>query len=266
MNTYPAYAAIPATNWSTLKELQRSPRHYLWRLSTERPDTPAMRLGRAVHCAVLEPRQFARSFVSYDGTRRGKAWEEFADAHADVDILSVTEMEQCHAIRDAVRSNRDARRLLRKGESEKTITWTDRATRIPCKARVDRVGHGFFVELKTTRSLDPRDFQRTCAALSYHGQLAFYARGLKANRRKTHPVLIAVENEPPYDVVIYEPDEDFLWLGDELAGELLSKLAACRKANRWPGRSTGVQALSLPGWMLSQYDEATSDLVFTKET
>jgi len=260
-----AYDALPGVRWSLLRELSKSPAHYKHRLTQPRDDTTAMRLGRAVHCAVLEPRQFAATFAVYDGVRRGKEWQEFADAHAEDDILSVTEAEHCHAVRDAVRGNRDAIRLLRKGESEKTVTWTDRETRIPCKARVDRVGHGFFVELKTTRSLDPHDFERTCAQLAYHGQLAFYARGLKANRRKTHPILIAVENEPPYDVVIYEPDEEFMWMGDEFAGDLLRKLSKCQKTQRWPGRSSGVQTLSLPGWLLSQYDEATSDLVFPKE-
>ncbi len=263
--TFADYCRIDAVNWSLLKEMGRSPAHYLYRREHPREDTAAMRLGRAVHCAVLEPRQFARTFVVYDGVRRGKAWEEFAAAHAADDVLSVTDYEQCQAIRDAVRANRDARRLLRKGISEKTLTWTDRATRIPCKARVDRVGHGFFVELKTARSLDPHDFRRTCAQLAYHGQLAFYLRGLKANRRKSRPYLIAVESAPPYDVIVYEPDEDFIWMGDELATELLARLKSCQRTRRWPGRATGVQTLSLPGWLFDQYDAETSDLVFTKE-
>jgi hypothetical protein len=57
------YAAIDAMNWSTLKELAVSPRMLKWRVDHPREDTDALELGRAVHCAILEPQRFATAYI-----------------------------------------------------------------------------------------------------------------------------------------------------------------------------------------------------------
>ena len=41
------YSDLQGVNWSTLKEMGRSPAHYQHRLTVPRMDSPAMRLGRA---------------------------------------------------------------------------------------------------------------------------------------------------------------------------------------------------------------------------
>ena len=60
--------------------MARSPRHYQHRLTTPRSDSPAMRLGRAIHTAVLEPDLFPVHWTLYDGRRAGNAWTEFSAA------------------------------------------------------------------------------------------------------------------------------------------------------------------------------------------
>ena len=40
---------------SHFRELLRSPLHYITRVNTSSKETPAMKLGTAVHCAILEP-------------------------------------------------------------------------------------------------------------------------------------------------------------------------------------------------------------------
>jgi hypothetical protein len=253
--TFDEYAAIKATNWSTLRAMAISPKHYQYALTTPRPDTPAMRLGRAVHTATLEPDVFPLQWTVYDGRRAGKVWDEFAAVNADKSILTVDEYETALAIRDAVHAHKSARRLLRYGKPEVSLRWVDKQTRQRCKGRLDWLRGDTLIDLKTSRDVDPHAFGRTAAQLDYHGQLAFYRRGLLATGHNPGPVyIIAVENSGPFDVMVYEVDDDVLAWGDEIVGSLLHQLKVCRKRRSWPGRDSGVQELQYPSWALPQGD------------
>jgi exodeoxyribonuclease VIII len=253
--TFQEYRALGAANWSSLRELARSPKHYAYRLSHERPDTPAMRLGRAVHTSVLEPDRFALEYTIWrGGVRRGKEWDAFCVANDDKDILSEDEYARCVAIRDAVRGHPVAGPLLANGVAETTLQWVDSATGLALKARLDYLTDTALVDLKTAQSVTPRDFARACTNYQYHGQLAFYARPVEVPK----VYMVAVESEQPHDVVVYEPDDDFLWAGDELVTDLLAKLKTCTDTDTWPGMYSGVQPLSLPAWVYSELEDATS--------
>ncbi len=259
--TFLEYAAIPAVNWSLLKEMAKSPAHYQYRRTHPREDTAAMLLGRLVHCAVLEPDELPKRWAVWNGARRGNAWVEFAEATVanGVETCTEAEYEKALAIRDAVRGHVAALPLLYGGKAEVVKTWTDPSTGVPCKARLDYlIGQHTLVELKTTRDIGPREFARTCAYLSYHGQLAFYARALSDKPEKyVKAYVIAVESEPPHDVCVYEPDEDFMWAGDELVSELLAKLKQCERTGQWPGAYKGLRSLALPPWVFDRLDETT---------
>ena len=255
--SFPAYQALPGVNFSSLKAMADSPLHYRHRLTTPRMDTPAMRFGRAIHTAVLEPDRFPLEYVVFDGPRRaGKAWDEFEAANADRTILKTDEYAACLAVRDAVRNYGPAANLLR-GESEVSIQWTDAATGIECKARLDHIHAGAIVDLKSTSSLDAHDFERTAADLLYHGQLAMYRRGLAACGAEScddAPVIIAVESSAPYDVAVFEPTDDALSIGDGLVSDLLFRLSQCRERDSWPGRFDSPQPLTLPPWLMGDDD------------
>lgn len=255
--SFPAYQALPGVNWSTLKHMADSPLHYRHHLTTPRSDTPAMRFGRAVHTAVLEPDRFPLEHIIWDGgDRRGNAWKEFAAANADRTILKTDEYAACLAVRDAVRAYAPAANLLR-GESEVSIEWTDAETGIACKARLDHIHAGAIVDLKSTSSVDAHDFERTAADLLYHGQLSMYRRGLAAcgaDFCDDAPVIIAVESSAPYDVAVFEPTDDALRIGDGLVSDLLFRLAECRARDSWPGRFDGPQPLTLPPWLMGDDD------------
>jgi len=255
------YCAIDAVNWSTLKHMCKSAKHYRHRLEHPIADTARLILGRAIHTAVLEPDAFPLRYVVFDGSRRaGKMFDEFAEANEGRTILKRDEYDTALAIRDAVRDH-DAAASLLYGQSEVTVTWTDAGTGICCKGRVDHVNtDGVLVDLKTTASVDPFEFERTSAKMLYHAQLAFYARGLGLMDDITYssaPRIIAVEAEPPHDVVVFRVTEDALIEGDRLVSELLHKVATCRETGRWPGRFSAEQDLTLPPWMLT--DDSTTD-------
>jgi len=245
--SYSDYAAIPGVNWSTLKAMAASPRHYHHAATTPRPDTPAMKLGRAVHCAVLEPDRLPLDYPVWRAHRRGADWAEFSALYADKDIITEAEYETALAVRDAVRAHPAAAKLLKGGFAEHTVRWTDSATGIDCKARLDYLGPGGMADLKTTKDIDARAFGMTANRLLYHGQMAFYSMGLPVTEHM--PVsIIAVESDPPHDVAVYQLSDDDLYLGECIARDLLDKLAECLRADTWPGRYPDAVPLQLPRW------------------
>lgn len=246
------YAALDGVNWSTLKELRRSPKHYRHRLAVPREDSPSLAMGRAVHTAVFEPDRFALDYAVFKGeVRRGKEWDAFKASHANDTILKLDEYQRCIAIRDAVRRHPLAAPYLERGSAEQTVQWTDPETGLPCKMRVDFLSASkpALLDLKTTRTIEYAPFASTACRLGYHCQMAFYRRGIKACTGSDLPVVIvAVETEAPHDVAVFEYGEDALYAGDHEIASLLTRLAYHRETDTWPGMYAEEQVLELPAW------------------
>lgn len=257
---FAAYSKINAVNWSTLKEMRKSPKHYQHALTHPREDTPAMALGRATHTAVFEPDRFALEYAVWKGERRaGKDWEAFKAAHESETILRIDDYKRAIAIRDAVRSHPVASRYLVDGHAEQTITWRDEETGIACKARLDwhRKSPRVLVDLKTANDIEKRKFGQAAARLGYHGQIAFYSDGLASSMRSQldEVVIIAAESDAPYDVAVFRIDADVLYAGRELYRDLLCRVAGCFELGAWPGRYNERESLELPEWAFGDDDD-----------
>jgi hypothetical protein len=263
--TFPEYAAIRAVNWSTLKELARSPLHYSHRLFTPREDSDTLRLGRATHTAVFEPERFLAEYALWEGTaRRGKAWEAFEAEHAERTILTAYQYQIACDIQRAVRAHPVAKAYLGHGHAECSITWTDERTGLECKGRLDWLtvdpGSGkvtAIVDLKTARAIDARSFARAVAVYMYHCQGAFYRRGWLASHgldpeTEIQFVNIAVESSPPHDVAVYRMSEDAIWHGGQRVDGLMDLLAECKRTGQYPGAYPEEVPLELPAWAIPE--------------
>lgn len=254
--TIKEYFMMDGVNWSSLKEMAKSPLQYKYRLECPREDVAMFVRGRAVHTAVLEPKRFLTDYVLFPGKiRRGKEWDAFAEEHADKTILKVDEYDKAWAAAEAVMRHPEARALLERTEREKTFTWRDEKTGLLCKCRVDAIG-GALVDLKSTGDIDARCFGNRSARLMYHGQLAMYGDGAKHAGDK---FIIAVESEPPHDVAVFEVNGDAYYAGQELYQGLLAGLSVCMKTNTWLGRYPMKQVLELPRYV---FDEEQEDGTF----
>lgn len=257
------YDAIAAVHWTTLREMRRSPLHYRHRCEHPAAETEPMRIGRAVHAAVLEPERFAADYVVFGGPRRqGKVWEAFeAQALRDgKEILKVAEHERCLEIAAAVRAHPRAAQLLSLGRAEQAIVWRDEETGLWIKGRMDWLcdapGDAALGDLKVTAELDKYRIAAGVARLGHHVQIALYMRGLRALGLLMPAKLIAVEAEAPYDVAVFSLEGDTLTAGDEEAGRLLRRVAECVEAGDWPGRYGAEESpLDLPGWVFTDAEE-----------
>ena len=251
------YRQLDAVNWSTLREMAVSPKHYHHRLTTPRPDTGPMAFGRAVHTSVLEPDRLPLEYAIWSGGRRGtNAHKEWQAQQGGRQELSEGEYETCLDVRDAVHAHPVAANLLRGCQFETTVEWT--MTGIDCKCRPDAVKKRTLIDLKTARTIDARKFGRNAYDLGYFGQMAFYAEGLAVSTGvgDWEAFLIAVEADQPHDVGVFHIDPDSLYAAGVKAHELLDRVAECRESGQWPGRYPQQQDLTLPAWEFVEDNDA----------
>lgn len=251
------YDTIERVNFSTLKLMAKSPKHYRHALLEPRTDTEPMKLGRCAHLAAFEPEKFRATVAVWDGgTRRGKDWDAFRARNADKELLTQDQYEQCIAIQKTVLADEYARPYVSNGRGEVTIAWTDaqrdrgvNSYSVLCKGRLDFDAKGAIVDLKTTR--DAGDgFGRQAWGLKYYAQAAWYVDGYERATGIRKPyVLVAVESTAPYDVVVYRVPDRHLELGREEYRAWLDRLAICRETNTWPGYANDCELeLELPRW------------------
>lgn len=258
------YDTLIAINQSSLKPLlQRSPKHYLYRLHNPTASTKSQLRGTAGHCAVLEPERFAVDYVVFDGPRRaGKVWDAFAATHEGKTILKADEYAAALAFQRAVLDDPVAGPYFAgEGANEATMYWLDLLASLPCKARADRMtsldGRPVIVDLKGTKDASPKWFGRDAANYSYLMQAAYYSDGYEVITGKTPLyVLVSVELAPPHDVVVYPLGEDKIALGRDDYRRALAKLVECRETGCYPGHANGQELeLELPRWALPNEDD-----------
>jgi hypothetical protein len=254
-----SYDAIDAVNYSSLKMLARSPKHYQHHMRHGAKETRPMFKGTLAHVAILEPDRIDTDYAVFTGPRRaGKAWEAFEEENAGKTIVKANELAQALAIRDAVRADALASSYLENGPNEVTVVWVDDETGLACKGRLDHLElPSTGVDLKTTRDASPMWFGRDVARLQYHVQAAMYFDALAVlTRESPRFVDIAIESFPPHDVVTYDLPEPVTTAGRNEYRRLLRLLVECRAKDSWPGIGNGFeQALTLPAWVFPDEEE-----------
>ncbi len=261
------YDAFGAVNWSTLKALKKSPKHYQACLQEPPADTDAFAFGRLVHVVTLEPEQIEKVYAVWDGgDRRGKAWEAFRLGHADREIIRQRDLDSAIRLAREVRNHPLVRPYLNDGDPEVSVVW-ERAG-VTCKGRLDWVSRSkpALLDLKTTSDITEARFTTQAARLGYHGQSAFYSDGYKRHTDQTLPyVIVAVESALPHDVAVYVYDPDALYAGDEEIDDLLELLKRCRETDEWPGMYQSELTLRLPRWMYADDEDGEVDLSFSRK-
>lgn len=259
------YQAIHAINCSKLVAFSKTPAHAL----VEKPDTNGMRLGRAVHAALLEPERFAKEWVTMpeDLTRRGKKWKDFQEENKTAQIISLSEMASIVGIIKSLNSGyyETARKLIALCDaSEVTLVWMDRKHGCLCKARLDLISKslGAIVDVKSSTTADPKQWARTAinAGGKPHFQPAWYIDGAK--EIVEHPVnmfaWVLCEIKEPFGISVIQacpvPENmpDIVYLGELEIEPILEKYLACERSEKFPGRPDRVEFAEFPQWYWKQ--------------
>lgn len=226
--------------FSTLKHFASSPAHFRYWQGREMEPSAAMRIGTAVHAAVLG----GAPVVRYDGTRRGKDWEAFQASYPNATILTATECDVVEKCADSLRyTDASCENLFGwLSHNERLIEWDFNG--VPFRSTPDRYygpsDAATLVELKTTRSAQPARFLRDATSRWYHSQLAVYRAALATvGVTVAKALIVAVETVPPYNVTVLELTDRALDVGYRTACGWLEQYKVCEASGEWPGYVQG---------------------------
>jgi hypothetical protein len=225
------YYKIPRLSNSGMGALAKSPAHYQTYLNAEF-DTPAMRFGRLVHTAILEPHLL--NIVCFDGDRRtkeGKA-EYAALAESGKEPVSIEDYNSIMRMRDGVLATG-----LIEGDFEVPLLWTDSETGALCKGKADIITGDMILDIKTTQ--DASDFAYSVRKYDYDRQAAFYLDGAIQNGFEANRFgWIVVEKTAPYGVKIFAASQTTIETGRAKYRPLCALYAQCCFTGEWPNYNT----------------------------
>lgn len=282
------YDLIPRDNASSLVKALVSAKHYKHYMETrdEDDETKAKQVGTLAHRCLLEPhidldaelrtsllQPGTSELVVYEGGRRyGRKWDDFLADNAGATIIIPSELESAREsiatarkIRDAVLNDKYAASLLDGCRFELTglCSFYD----VPMKFRLDAARPGYITDLKTSRNIAQWAFGAQQANLDTEIRLAVYQQGVHQITGDVCDVyLIAVENVEPFDVVVYQVEQDALDQGwgehprqtKPSANKALKRIKKAAALNAYPGLAAaqdpdgedepGVRYLPFPDW------------------
>jgi hypothetical protein len=268
------YRREEGANQSSLKKILESPAHYQAALKFKMIPTPAMEMGTALHCRVLDgATAFDRQYVKKpDGlslaTKEGKAWKAelgrkkvLSEGGKDDPWGSVQGMTE--ALGQLAYFDPTQKDYIK--HNEVSIYWEWEG--VQCKARLDRVDveTGLVLDLKTTDSVEPELFTKKVVGLGYDFQAAYYAKAAEvAFGKKFDFIFAGVERKAPYTVDLFQVDEEMMAEGTAKCIAALRLLKTCEETGEWPNRPATIRRLSYPSWYIpySQPQQEESDDLF----
>lgn len=251
------HADFSAVSCSMLKVFAESRREYEARYITRTivspPPSDSMQLGSLAHAMLLEPSAMVEFVPIPDAvlavdkngvkSRKGKAWDAFEAANANKTLLKIDEYNAAQQMIDAVRAKCGPWFASPNGKAEHEIRWTDEATGLPCKAKIDYLMPGFIFDFKTAKSSTPKSFRSSVRNFQYDLQESHYTAGVKAvTGIDPRFLFVVVKSEPPHQCRVYEtPENDNAppWsrIDKETARmnyrQALRELAACYASGDW---------------------------------
>lgn len=263
-----AHTGIPADEYhrrelgivsnSALKHVRRSPAHYKAWIdgAAADKDTAALKFGRAFHMALLEPDKFKRTYLTMPNfdrrTKEGKSgYAAWHDEHRGVEPIELDDMVAIQGMVESVKKHSLAAQMIRDGQAELTLSWTDEATGLKCKSRLDYYVRdlAMIADVKSTDDASWDEFSRDVAKYDYHVQDALYrAAALELGLPIQHFVLLAVEKSPPFAVATYSLDGDGIGRGYQAARRDIETLAHCMKTGHFPAYPEIIRTITVPPW------------------
>ena len=183
---YYGYLGKAALSSSSFKKLTISVEEYQKSL-VERNDTPALKIGRLTHHAVLQPELVGQYYEFVDCKTRGSKIYKEAVLESPREVFLEKDKIWSDNMKDAVYSHETASALLLTGMAE--VPAIDYVQGLPVRAKADWLRDDCIVDLKTTSSID--DFDYNCTVFGYDIQAYLYTYIF----RKEFFIFIAVDKK-----------------------------------------------------------------------
>jgi len=256
------HADKTAVSSTGLKKILKSPLSFYSShvLGIREEETDAFRFGSAFHMALLEPKEFAKSFIvapefkGLGSVAAKKEWRE--NQKKDAVILKEKEYADLIEMINSVERHPFACSILKNGRSEVSGYFTDPVTGIKCRIRPDfmHLGEGVLLDVKTTTDVESKKFSRTLWEYRYDFQMAFYSLGMELITGKPvrYPLYLAIEKKHPFECAVYSVDDIVLQKGKSDYDIAMKKLKECIESRSWLGYQNKIETISLPYYALKE--------------
>lgn len=258
--TEPAYSARA----SLLKCFARSPAHAKAFIDGGINDESlSMRLGSGGHALLFgTPPVVVFTGIRRSGTeKKTSAWDLFQKEHEGAVILNEREHKIATSMARAIQGHPEADRLLFTPGTvhEHLVTWMLGGRR--CTGRIDSLGPKALTDLKCVQDASPQALPRQARRYGWHVQLAWYLDGVElAGLGERRGYLVAVENNPPFNVQVYEATADDVHEGRDLYNRWFDKLLECEASGYWPGYADGILPLNVLGLPMAEETEEDDEM------
>jgi hypothetical protein len=249
------HADRDALSCSLLKPLLVSPAHFLAGLAAAEKKSKPRDFGSLVHLLVLQPELVGAEVAVYPGPAdRTKAYGEFEDLHPGKLVVDEPTFANARRLAAKVMDTRFRGRALglfiEESEREVTIYFTEPATGLRMRSRIDIYHPELTFDLKSTRHAVARLFCRDAVEFDYDLQAFMYSLGrcLYEGSEQAKPfVFIAAENDDPFSVSTFEASANFIGNGSLKFQSCAAAYKACSAAGYWPDLSC-ESTLELEPW------------------
>lgn len=232
------------------------------------PESASLKIGTALHLAVLEPKKFEQKVRSIPrglklNTKLGVDFKtKFIEPGEAEGEIYIKEEDMVHVLgaAKALYSEPQIASLLTRIVPETTFLFKPDSLTL-CKARLD----GFIdeadseptiIDLKSTR--DVVRFEKSLTDYGYHRQAAFYMEAFRQVTGTTPRFYwIAVEVSPPYLYRLMSPSSEMIAKGRAEYLETLESFRYCVTNEVWPGTFKGLEEVPLPHWMKPEGEKIT---------
>lgn len=269
------YHAVDAVSASKLKKFHLvTDAHAKVALAEPFDPTPETIIGTLGHLSILEPEapwpMLAVQPETYgperkkwhNGAAECKAWRDAQKAAGRI-IVKEDDLHRLRGITDAIRGQQSpgaeyAREILKHGQSEVSlfIPPSPQTLGLPIKARMDWVpAQPFLADVKLFRDVSDHGFKKDAYNRGLHVQAWWYLATWNLHHKplglelRTGFKFIAIENQPPHCVRVFNCTPEFIHKGGEDAQEYLARYEACTRTGIWAGYDDKETALELPAWV-----------------
>lgn len=253
-----AYHAYEGISNSGLGDILRSPAHYAYR--TPWKSSRAMEIGTAFHTALLEPKRYAKEYITVSVDDRRKAeYKQAKEIYGGERTLTLTEGAGVGVMLESARGNAEAVKVFNlDGYAELSGFVECPDTGALLRVRFDWLAdNGPAVDVKKTQDARAWAFSAAVYRYGYHRQAAFYSHVYKLIEGAPLPAFkfLAIEEQPPCANVLYELDYLAMQQGEREFREALETYSECHRTGYWPAYEQQADVISLPEYALRDIEE-----------
>lgn len=245
---------------TALKHGLKSMKELRWFLDgkLERKESPAFEIGKAFELAMMHPELVEKQIAVLDMDARpepnrtmsaklNKEWlERFKTENKDKISISSEDWKDIEFMLQSFRENYILNALVDECTDQLSVYWTDKETGVQLKTRPDLVNlkRGVVIDIKTIPDGSPDSFKRQVRNYDYWLQAimqidgitkANEAEGILQNNLELVYYWLVFEKNPPYNVTLYEFDQQSMAVKWNDYRNLLEKVAKSQRTSRWGG-------------------------------